>query len=213
MTLESALPWISLAAAAGAGLAAAESGRVASWLKAVALGTLAVYAYFRWITPSAAPMGLVLQAIAYAVAAPGGPIRRDLAHGLSAVGWLVLADLYLNTGDGPGVFVGDGFKAALLAALLIGGGYGMRRLWSKLPARRLGLAAEAGAVAVMAVTALTLDWGFWPVILGAAGVVVSRALLLYVQAGLRLAATAGVRRGLWALDFLGQAVMAYAFLR
>ncbi len=212
MTLESAFPWLSLLAAVGAGAAAASRPRTEAALKAAALGALAFYAYFRWIAPTAVSMALCLEAIAEAVLPRGSDRWRSPKVGLAAVGWLVLANLYAGTGDGPGVFVTDAGKAALLALLLIGGGYG---LW-RLSARRewgLGLAVLASALGLMSGAALTLDWGFWPVLAGAAAVVASEALALYIEAGFRLGDTPAMRRLVWALAFLGQVAMAYGFLR
>jgi hypothetical protein len=212
VTLESAFPWLSLLAAAGAGAAAGGRAKAESALKAAALGALALYAYFRWIAPSAIAMALCLQAIAEAVLPRGSGRWQGPRIGLAALGWLVLANLYASTGDGPGVFIGDAGKAALLAALLIGGGYG---LW-RLSARRewgLGLAVLTSALGLMCGAAFTLDWGFWPVLIGAVAVLVSEALALCVQAGFRLSDTPSVRRLVWALAFLGQVAMAYGFLR
>lgn len=211
MTLESAFPWLSLAAAVGAGAAAGGRPRAEAALKAAALALLALYAYFRWIAPTAVSMALCLEAVAEAVLPRGSDRWRNPKIGVAALGWLVLANLYAGTGDGPGVFITDAGKAALAAALLIGGGYG---LW-RLSARRewgLGLAVLTSALGLMAGAALTLDWGFWPVLVGAAAVLASEALALYVQAGFRLADTATMRRIVWALAFLGQVVMAYGFL-
>jgi len=200
-------------AAAGAGAAAASPGRTGRALKTASLAALALFAYFRWIAPTAVAMGLCLQALAQAVSPPGPDRWRSPSVVLSAAGWLVLANLYWTAGDGLGVFVGDGGKAALLAALLIGGGYGLWRIWPRLPAARPGVATGAAALGLMFAAAVTLDWGFWPVLAGAAAVLASEALDLYAQAGFRLEQTTAVRRAVWALAFIGQAAMAYAFLR
>lgn len=213
MTLESAFPWISLLAAVGAGAAASGSGKAEKALKVVALGALAAYAYFRWIAPTAVSIALCLQALGQALS-PRGPARwRTPCLLLSVAAWLTLANLYWGAGDGFGVFLGDGAKAALLAALVIGGGYGLRRIWPRLPGLRVGICLETGALGLMFAAALTLDWGFGLVLAGAALVIASAALTLYAQAGFRLEETTNVRRTAWALAFLGQAAMAYAFLR
>ena len=212
MTLESAFPWISAAAALAAGFAA-PGGRSGRALKATALAALALYAYFRWITPSAVPMALACQALAQA-AAPRAPQRwRRVALIPAVLGWLILANLYRSTGDGPGVFVGDGIKAALLATLVIGAGYGLRRAWRWRPRPRPGVALEAGSLVLMAILSLTLDWDFWPVIAGALAVLAAFALALYASRRPEAEAPPALLRAVWALAYLGQAAMAYAFLR
>ena len=211
MTLESAFPWISAASALAAGFSAPES-RAGRTLRATALAALAIYAYFRWITPSAVPMALACQALGQA-ALPQAPQRwRRLALVLPVLGWLILANLYRSTGDGPGVFVGDGIKAALLAALVIGSGYGLRQAWRWIPRPRAGLALEAASLLAMGVFSLTLDWDFWPVIAGALAVMASFALSLYSSRSPEPGPSPALSRTTWALAFLGQAAMAYAFL-
>jgi hypothetical protein len=212
VTLESTFPWLSLLAAAGAGAAAGGRPRTEAALKAAALGALALYAYFRWIAPTAISMALCLQAVAETILPRGSERWRSPKIAVAALGWLVLANLYAGTGDGPGVFITDAGKAGLAAALLIGGGYGLWRV-SARGEWGLGLAVLTSALGLMAGAALTLDWGFWPVLIGVGAVLASEALALYVQAGLRLAETPAVRRIVWALAFLGQVAMAYGFLR
>ncbi|HEY5412071.1 MAG TPA: hypothetical protein VIJ94_15220, partial [Caulobacteraceae bacterium] len=192
---------------------AAPGGRAGRALRATALAALALYAYFRWITPSAVPMALACQALAQATL-PLAPQRwRRLALIPSALGWLILANLYRSTGDGPGVFVGDGVKAALLAALVIGAGYGLWRAWRRRPRPRAGLALEAGSLVVMAILSLTLDWDFWPVIAGSLAVLAAFALDLYASRRPEAEPSPSLPRAAWALAFLGQAAMAYAFVR
>ena len=206
------MPWISAASAVGAGFAVGDR-RAGRALRATALAALALYAYFRWIAPAATPMGLTCQALGQAVLPLGAPRWRRVAIALPAAGWLILANLYHGAGDGIGVFVGDGLKAALLAALLIGGGYGLWRVWRRTPRPHVGLVLEAGALAVMATATLTLDWDFWPVIAGALAVLAAFALTLYGAGRPGAEASSNLQRGAWALTFLGQAAMAYAFLR
>ena len=212
MTLESAFPWISAASALAAGFFPTE-GRTGRVLRTCALGALALYAYFRWITPTSVPMALTCLALGQAVS-PGGPQRwRRWTIVLPAMGWMILANLYRSTGDGPGVFIGDAVKAGLLAALLIGAGYGLWRAWRWTPPPGVAVAAEAGALLVMGVTSLTLDWDFWPVMTGALAVLASFTLTLYSGGAAGKSLPPGAARAAWGLTFTGQAAMAYAFLR
>ena len=212
MTLESAFPWISAATALAAGFVPSE-GRTGRALRTSALAALALYAYFRWITPTSVPMALTCLALGQA-ASPQGPQRwRRWTIALPAVGWLILANLYRTTGDGPGVFIGDAAKAALLAALLIGAGYGLWRAWRGTPPPGVGVAVEAAALLVLGVTSLTLDWDFWPVMAGALAVLASFALTLYSGGSVGKPLSPGAARIAWGLTFAGQAAMAYAFLR
>ncbi len=212
MTLESAFPWIS-AASAVAAVFTAPGGRAGRALRTCALGALAFYAYFRWITPTSVPMALTCLALGQAWL-PEGPDRwRRWTIALPALGWLVLANLYRSTGDGPGVFIGDAAKAGLLAVLAIGAGYGLWRTWRWAPQPRAGFAAEAGALLLMGVMSLTLDWDFWPVMAGALAALASFALVLYAGGPEGKAPGARAAGAAWALNFLGQAAMAYAFLR
>ena len=212
MTLESAFPWISAASALAAGFFPTE-GRTGRVLRASSLGALALYAYFRWITPTSVPMALTCLALGQAIL-PDGPRRwRRWTVALPAIGWMILANLYRTTGDGPGVFIGDAVKAGLLAALLIGAGYGLWRAWRWTPPPGVGAVAEAGALLVMGVTSLTLDWDFWPVMTGALAVLASFALTLYSGGVAGKAPSPAIARAAWGLTFAGQAAMAYAFLR
>jgi hypothetical protein len=210
MTLESAFPWISAASALAAGFAlpGSRGGRA---LRAAALAALAFYAYFRWITPTSVPMALTCQALGQALLPLGAERWRRLAIALPVLGWLILANLYRGAGDGPGVFVGDGIKAGLLAAAVIGAGYGLWRARAWAP-RSTGLLAEAGALVLTAVTAATLAWDFWPVMTGVLMAMASFGLTLYGSRG-EGGPSMAVARGIWALAFLGQAAMAYAFVR
>ena len=212
MTLESAFPWISAASALAAGLLPAER-RAGKALRGLALAALALFAYFRWITPTSVPMALVCQAIGQAVLPPGQERWRKIAIALPVLSWLILANLYRGAGDGLGVFVGDGFKAGLLAALVIGAGYGLWRRRRSAPRPLPGLVAEAAALVIMGVMSLTLAWDFWPVMIGALLVLGAFALQVYGGRASETQPPAILSKGVWALSFLGQAAMAYAFLR
>ncbi len=212
MTLESAFPWVSAASALAAGYVASDR-RAGRALRVLALAALALFAYFRWITPTSVPMALACQAIGQALL-PLGPARwRRIGIGLPVLGWLILANLYRITGDGPGVFVGDGFKAGLLAALVIGAGYGLWRIRKSTRRPRPGLVAEAVALVAMGVMSLTLAWDFWPVMVGAMATLAAFGLQVYGGRAPEPDPSPALARGIWALGFLGQAAMAYAFLR
>jgi len=212
VTLESAFPWVSAASALAAGYVASDR-RAGRALRLLALAALALFAYFRWITPTSVPMALACQAIGQAVL-PLGPQRwRRMGIGLPVLGWLILANLYRGAGDGLGVFVGDGFKAGLLAALVIGAGYGLWRIRRSTRRPRPGLVAEAVALVAMGVMSLTLAWDFWPVMVGAMATLAAFGLQVYGGRASEADPSPALTRSIWALGFLGQAAMAYAFLR
>ena len=214
MTLESSLPYLSLAAALAAGVAAGRAPtRAEPALKAAALAALALFAYFRWIAPSSIAVGLVLNAIGTAGLARGPERWRRPAIALVVAAWLVFAWLFMSTGDGWQGLFGDGARGGLLAVVLIGAGLGMRRLWPSIVPPWAGPVAEAAALTLMAASVLTLDWEFWPAMLGTLGVVVAEALLLTGACGRWPGEGPSVRRAAWALSYLGQAAMAYAFLK
>jgi hypothetical protein len=212
VTLESAFPWISATSALAAGFAAPDS-RGGRAMRTLALAALGLYAYFRWITPTSVPMALACQALGQAALPEGARRWRRWAIGVPVFGWLVLANLYRNTGEGPGVFLGDGVKTALLATLVIGSGYAAWRFWRQIPERRVAIAAEALALVAMTAFSLTLDWDFWPVMAGALLALASYALTLYANRTADHPASPVLTRTAWALVFVGQAAMAYAFLR
>ena len=212
MTLESAFPWISAASAMAAAFAAPKDG----WgraLRTVALAALGLFAYFRWIAPTSIPMALACQALGQALLPEGSMRWRRWAVGLPALGWLILANLYRTTGDGPGVFIQDAAKAGLFAALAIAAGYGLWRAWRWTSPPRAGVAAEALALLAMAAMSLTLDWDFWPVMAGALAVLASFAVALYAGRAGTHSPSPAFARATWGLSFLGQAAMSYAFLR
>ena len=212
MTLESAFPWISAASALAAVFVQPEQP-AARALRTSALVALGLYAYFRWIAPTSVPMALACQALGQALL-PQGPGRwRRWATGAPVLGWLILANLYRTTGDGPRVFVQDAAKAGLFAALAIAGGYGLWRVWRSAASPRAGVAAEAVALLVMGAMSLTLDWDFWPVMAGALATLAAFALVLNAEQGVGGGTSPALARTAWGLGFLGQAAMAYAFLR
>ena len=214
MTFESSLPYLSLAAALGAGIAAGRAPSGAERvLKTVALAALAVFAYFRWIAPSSIAAALILSALGQAALPRGGGRWRRLGTTLTVAAWLVFAWLFLRAGDGWQVLFGEGVRGGLLAAVLIGAGLGFRRLWPAIARPRTGATADLLALMAMAAGVLTLDWEFWPAMVGALGVIAAEALMLAGAYWARLPDGAAMRGVAWTLGYMGQAAMAYAFLK
>ncbi len=211
MTFESSLPYLSIAAGLGAGVwTGTGSGRLTTFLASAALGALAMFAYFRWIAPTEAPLGLALGAAGLALRLRGG--RAAGAMILLCAEWLVFAYLFLKTGDGGGALMSDGMRGALAAAVVIVTALALRRLWPALPRPRGLAVAEAAALVLMFATVLTLNWSFWPAMLGTAAVLAAEVLLLLVASD-AVKDRAWIRRLAWGASYLGQAALAYAFLR
>jgi hypothetical protein len=214
VTLESSFPFLSIAAAIAAcvdgGGSAPARDRV---LKTCALGALALFSYFRGIAPTEVPAALTLGAIAEALT-PSGVLRWRSASVLfrTAEG-LVFAYLFLRVGEGRAAFLSDGAKAGLLVALVAAGGFGLARLQSLAGRARAGAIIEVGASLLALGGALTLYWSFWPAMAGALGVLASEALLLGPALWGRVRDGPHLRRAVWISAYLGQAAMAYAFLR
>ena len=210
MALESALPWVSLGAAIAAG-AVVGAGRPAleTGLRTLALAALAVFAYFRWIAPAAIPLALTLAAIGQAAAPPGPDRWRRWSAAFPIAAWIVLAQLFWNSGDGRLAVFADAAKAALLLGLLAGSGLALRRILGAAAPPRLGLALAGAGLVAMGTMALTLDWGLWPALVGAGVLIVSQLLDM---AGWTRAARLRERMA-WGLEYAGCAAIAYAFLR
>ncbi len=214
MTLESSFPIVSVVAAVAAGVVIGRPApRAIRALKVCAIAALALFAYFRQIAPTEIPVALVLGAIAEVVT-PAAARRWAVVDTMfRAAGWVVFAYLFLRIGEGRAAFLGDAVKAAMLVGLLVGAGFGLARLWPLLGRSRRPVGLEAAALSMMVIAALTLYWSFWPAMAGAAGVMASEGLMIAAVFTGRPADSLQVRRGAWALSYLGQAAMAYAFLR
>ena len=65
----------------------------------------------------------------------------------------------------------------------------------------------------MGVMSLTLAWDFWPVMVGALLVLAAFALQVYGERVSSALTSHALARATWALGFVGQSAMAYAFLR
>jgi hypothetical protein len=214
VTLESSFPYLSVAAAVAASFVQKAPGSARDRaLKTFALAALALFSYFRGIAPTEVPAALTLAAIAAALSPPGELRWRSAATVFQAGSHLVFAYLFLRIGEGRAAFLSDAIKAGLLIALLAGLGFGMARLWPLAGRARPGVALEVGALLLMAVTVLTLYWSFWPAMAGALGVLASESLLLGAAFSQRRLDGPALRRSAWICGYLGQAGLAYAFLR
>lgn len=229
MSLYSALPYLSAAAAALALWQAAvqPDGWAGRLLRTAALGLLAAYAFGRGTAPSTLAAALVLSTLAHLIPPKEDPQWRkgsDWAALLAA-----LAYAYLFFKDGPGLASSHdpahlpllAVAAAAAAALLA---FGLRLA---PPRRRIkpatgepaepgvrrppGADLEAGGFALMVVAAATMRFDHWPAMLG----------VVTVIAGEMLAATASPEQPAarwrppahWLLIFCGHAAIAYAFMR
>lgn len=214
MTLESSLPYLSIASALAAGWASARpSGSAEPGFKAFALAALAMFAFFRGVGPASVAQALTLTAIAQAMAPRGATRLRTAGVAFLAGGWIVYAGLFARSGGSTQAFTSEPLRAVLLLALVGGAGLLVVRLWPRFGRARIGALADLGLLAVMTGAALTLPWSLWPAMAGALGVLASEALL--ISAAVRQVPPDGgtVRRSAWALNYLGQAAIAYAFLR
>ena len=208
------MPWLSLAGAVGAGAASGGAGaRAQTALRTLALGALAVFAYFRWIAPAAIPLALVLETAGQAALPRDGGRWRRLGIVFPIASWLVLAELFWTSGEGRLAVFADAAKAALLLVLLTGVGFGLRRIWRRSARPRTGIAAAAAALVAMAAMALTLDWGLWPALVGTAAILASQAVALAGDSAQPPGPSRLSQRAAWALEYAGYAAVAYAFLR
>lgn len=211
MTFESALPYVSIGCAIGAGAAAAvgPSPGVQRTLKAVALLALAIFAFLRGVAPAGLAMALTLSGLGWAAAPRQG--RAAVSTGLFVLAWLVLAWLCLREGVWAEMITAPIRLAPALLVVAATGG--LLALGRRLGEARLAWSVESLSLGVLVLAALTLRDNQWPAMAG--------ALSLFAAHGLRLAATLRPlgRLGraadifVWALSYLGQAAMAYVFLR
>lgn len=214
MTLESSFPYLSVIAAVAA---CAFEGREGSAgrraLKVSALGALALFSYFRGIAPTEVPAALALAAIAEGWPSAGVVRWRSTGTLLRIGSRLVFAYLFLRIGEGRAAFLGDAVKAGFLVTLLAVSGFGAARLWKTAERARPGVTADGGVLLLMLVAALTLYWSFWPAMAGTLGVLACETLLLGAAFSGRVVDGVLVRRSAWVCGYLGQAAIAYAFLR
>lgn len=211
MTLESSLPYLSVAAAIAA---AATNGKVARGLRAAALAALGVFAYLRGITPAAVALALILGAAGQAMAPESRARWTSAGAGLLAAGWLAFAYLFLKTGGGLTILIQQPWRIGALVLLAVLIWLGWRVLWPKVIGARGGAGAEMAAVLVMTGAAFSLhpaSWA-WIAMAGALLAALAETALLGLDfAGWR--GGAWTRRAAWIGGYAGQAAMAYAFLK
>lgn len=214
MTLESALPYVSIGCAVGAGAAAAvgPSPGVQRTLKSAALFALALFAFLRGVAPAALAMALVLNGLSAATSPRERNAPNPLSTGLAILAWLVLAWLCLRDGVGLAA-AGQPLRLGLTVLAIAASGALGAWIWrgGGEPQARALLAGETGALALLLLSALTLRDGQWPAMAGAAGLLAAHGLAA-LQAR-RASAARPVEILCWLLSYLGQAAMAYVFLR
>jgi hypothetical protein len=214
VTLESALPYVSIGCAVGAGAAAAvgPSPGVQRTLKSIAFLALACFAFLRGVAPAAPAMALVLAGLSAATAPRERTQPNPLSSGLSILAWLVLAWLCLRDGVGLAA-AGQPLRLGLTVLAIAASGALGAWIWRGPgePMARTLLASETGALALLLLSALTLRDSQWPAVAGAAGLLAGHGLAA-VQARRRSSARP-VEILCWVLSYLGLAAMAYVFLR
>lgn len=214
MTLESALPYVSIGCAVGAGAAAAvgPSPGVQRTLKSIALFALALFAFLRGVAPAALAMALVLSGLSAATAPRERRAPNLLSTGLAILAWLVLAWLCLRDGTGLAA-AGQPLKLGLTVLAIAASGALGAWIWRGAgePRARGLLTGETGALALLLLSALTLRDSQWPAVAGAAGLLAAHGLAA-IQAR-RGSANRPVEILCWLLSYLGMAAMAYVFLR
>jgi hypothetical protein len=214
VTLESALPYVSIGCAVGAGAAAAvgPSPGVQRTLKSIALFALALFAFLRGVAPAALAMALVLSGLSAATAPRERNAPNPVSTLLAVLAWLVLAWLCLRDGTGLAA-AGEPLRLGLeVLAVAASGALGAWTWRGSGSAQARALSAgETGALALLLLSALTLRDAQWPAMAGAAALLAAHGLAAF-QAR-RGIAVRPVEILCWVLSYLGQAAMAYVFLR
>ena len=210
MTLESSLPYLSVAAALAAGwTSGAGSLQADRGLKAAALAALALFAYFRGIAPTSIAAALTLGAIAQALTMRGPARYAGAGLVFLLAEGLVLAHLFLGVGLGLGALIQPA-RLVPLAATLAVLAWGLLRL-GRGGSLRLGIGAGAGVLALMAAGVLTLRWELWPAMIGLGALATAEAAR--IVCGGEAGPGPRMRRLAWAGEYLGRVAVAYAFLR
>lgn len=214
MRIEEGLPYAAALLAAGAAWAAAArpASGLERGLKALAVGSLAVFAFLRGVAPNTLSAALILSAVNQAL--PPAKERPAWASGSTIAGvlaWLAFAWLLWREGPGQGVLAQPLHLAMMAAAVLLA--------VAALVAlrRRLGQAGPAASIdlsvlALLLAASFTLPFTLWPAMAGALALCVSEVLALE-QNFRPQPAPAAERVAQWLLCFGGQAAIAIVFLR
>jgi len=179
-------------------------------VKAVAVGALAVLAYFRG-APIALVLGLGLSCLGDAFLA--GDAKKWLPSGLAAflAAHVAYIWLFLQDGGGRAALAAEPARALGVIGAAAAGLAMIAWLWRALGPLRPAVVVYAAALAAMVATAFTLPKVLWPAMVGALCFMASDALLsaeLFKQIRSRLTAQA-----VWWLYYAAQASIAFAYLR
>lgn len=215
MRIEAIFPYLSLAAAGAAGWAAwARPGHTYERaLKAVALGMLATFAYLRGVAPATLSIALLLSAAGQFLPPRRPPGWATNTSILLFGAWVAFAALFWRHAGDATELVSDPAKFALALAAIVAGGAVLWSLRTALGQAWVAAATDIGALVLMTAAAAMLDFNLWPALLGAVAVFASEAVRLWRDAIPPQKPGGPTAAGLWALNFLGQAAMAYVFLR
>jgi hypothetical protein len=213
--IEEGLPYaaVLLAAAATWASVARPAGGVERTLKALALLSLAVFAFLRGVAPSTLSAALILSALNHAL--PPARERPAWASGSTIAGvlaWVAFAWLLWREGLGPAALEAPAHLAlvALAAIAAVGVLFVLRdRLGPAAP----GAAVDLSILGVLLAAAFTLPFELWPAMAGALALVAAEVMTLDRNTRPARAAPATERAVQWLLAFGGQAAIASIFLR
>lgn len=215
MRIEAVFPYLSLAAAGAAAWAAwTKPGHTYERaLKAVALGALAGFAYLRGVAPATLSIALLLSAAGQYLP-PRKPAGWATNTSILLFGcWVAFAVLFWRHAGDTTELVSDPAKFALALTALVAGGAVLWSLRKDLGQAWVAAATDMGALVLMTAAAAMLDFNLWPALAGAAAVFAAEAMRLWRDSRPPERPGGPAAAGLWALNFLGQAAMAYVFLR
>ena len=210
--LERRLVWLSAIAAVlyAAAFLHRSPSALRTVVKTAAVGALAVIAYLADV-PWLLAAGLALSAVGDAFLA--GDPDRWLPAGLGAflLAHLLYIWFFLETGLGLASFAASPVRLAGAVAVFVLAAGMLAWLWRSLGAMRRAVSVYVGAIAVMVAASFTLPAPLWPAALGAVLFMLSDAVLsveLFKGLKSRVAAHA-----VWALYYLGQFAIGWAFVR
>ncbi|MGZ8407255.1 MAG: hypothetical protein ACXWVJ_04435, partial [Caulobacteraceae bacterium] len=178
-----------------------------------ALGALAVFAYLRGLAPGALGIALVLSAAGQFLP-PKKPAEWATSTSLLLFGaWVSFAWLCLRDGAGAMSLIDDPARFAIAAAAAVAAAALIWTLRRELGQAWMAAAADLGALTFLTGAAATLEFTRWPAMVGAAAVFAAEAGRLWREARPPAQPGGAPAAALWGLNFLGQAAIAYVFLR